>query len=463
MENNTGSGRKDLDILLGDPKRAIRNMFLPLLIAFAVVEVNQFADTFWISGLGKAASEAISVSIAFYGLLMCAGMGISVGATSAIAYNLAKSDVARAGSIASNALILSLLMGAVSSVLLFVFLDGALWILGATHIRTECWDYMISFILMAPIMMAHVVLGGLLRGEGAARKSTTIQVGAALFNIILDPVFIYILDMGIMGAGFATGLSALIALILGLTWYLRGKTVVPINMGNFRFSRESTASITSVGFPKTAQDLINSMTVFVQRIFIIIAGGTSAVMVYNYPFRITALFNLPGRALESSMLPVASAAFAVKDVDKMKAAFGYSMKLTVGSGIAFAVLVYLFAELFMSVFTYEDSMREMLPALTAALQLVSVTIPTMAAKWVGASLLQSMRKAKIPMYFDLFWSILRLFLFALSAYGFLGIDPFQGILYIMTGLNVLGGVIIVSIALVELRKLRNRVSCPHCS
>lgn len=87
----------------------------------------------------------------------------------------------------------------------------------------------------------------------------------------------------------------------------------------------------------------------------------------------------------------------------------------------------------------------------------------MAAKWVGASLLQSMRKAKIPMYFDLFWSILRLFLFALSAYGFLGIDPFQGILYIMTGLNVLGGVIIVSIALVELRKLRNRVSCPHCS
>ena len=69
-------------------------------------------------------------------------------------------------------------------------------------------------------------------------------------------------------------------------------------------------------------------------------------------------------------------------------------------------------------------------------------------------MLQAMRRAKIPMYFDLSWSAVRLTLYAASAYGLLGIDPFEGIMYIMVAINVSAGVIVVLLALRELKKLK---------
>ena len=79
------SDSQDIDILLGEPKRAVRSMFTPFLVAFAIIEANQFIDTFWISGLGTSSASAISTIIPFYVLLMCAGIGISVGATTSVA------------------------------------------------------------------------------------------------------------------------------------------------------------------------------------------------------------------------------------------------------------------------------------------------------------------------------------------------------------------------------------------
>jgi putative MATE family efflux protein len=450
--------KTDLDVLLGDHKKAIRSMFIPLLVAFAVIELNQFVDTFWISGLGRAASEAISVSVGFYGLLMCAGMGISVGATSAIAYRLGQANYERAGFMASNAIILSLILGVISGIVMFVLMDPALDLLGARGVAEECWQYMIPFMVMAPILMAHSVIGGLFRGEGAARKSTIVQMSAALLNIVLDPIFMYVLGMGIMGAGVSTGVSALIALLIGLRWYNNRSTVVRMDRSNFRFEKDAVREIMNVGVPKTIQDFITSFTVFAQRIFIIVAGGTTGVLIYNYPFRITSIFQLPGKALENAMLPIASAAYGQSDIEKMKAAAYYALKITLGLSAIFFVVMVVFSDLFMSVFTYEDSMKSMLPDLSQALKLIALCMPFMAIKGVGTSILQAMKKAKIPMYFDLFWTIVRLILFALSAYGYLGVDPFQGIMFIMVSLNVYGGAIVMMLALWQLRKLSKAFS-----
>ena len=97
------SDSHDLEILLGEPKKAVRSMFFPFLIAFAVVEANQFIDTFWISGLGTSSSSAISAVVPFYVLLMSAGMGISVGATTTIAFRLGRNETVEAGIKTSSA------------------------------------------------------------------------------------------------------------------------------------------------------------------------------------------------------------------------------------------------------------------------------------------------------------------------------------------------------------------------
>ena len=219
----------DLDVLLGEPKAAVRSMFLPFLIAFAIVEANQFVDTFWISGLGTASSSAISAVVPFYVLLMSAGMGISVGATTTIAFRLGRGEREEAGKLASNALILGAAFSVLVSAVLLLVLDPAMSVMGIDGIRAECWSYMLPMILMSAPMICLLVLGGNLRGEGAARRSTVIQISAALLNMVLDPVLIYVLGMGIMGAGLATGLSSLMSLAIGLSWYFRGRTLLKMD------------------------------------------------------------------------------------------------------------------------------------------------------------------------------------------------------------------------------------------
>ncbi|MBR2254841.1 MAG: hypothetical protein IJ856_03345, partial [Candidatus Methanomethylophilaceae archaeon] len=220
------SDNHDVEVLMGDPKAAIRGMFVPFLIAFAVVEANQFVDTFWISGLGTGPSSAISTVVPFYVLLMSAGMGISVGATTTIAFRLGRNEREEAGKLASNSLLLGAILSVVASVILLLMLDPAMDLLGVDSIRRECWDYMLPMILMSTPMICLLIIGGTLRGEGATRKSTTVQMCAAVLNMILDPVLIYVLGMGIMGAGLATALSSLISLAIGLSWYFRGETLL---------------------------------------------------------------------------------------------------------------------------------------------------------------------------------------------------------------------------------------------
>lgn len=436
-------------------------MFLPFLIAFAIVEANQFVDTFWISGLGAASSSAISAVVPFYVLLMSAGMGISVGATTTVAFRLGRGEKEEAGMLASNALILGAALSVLVSAILLLVLDPAMSLMGIDSIRIECWSYMLPMILLSTPMICLLILGGSLRGEGAARKSTVIQIAAAVMNMVLDPILIYALGMGIMGAGLATGLSSLISLSIGLSWYFRGKTLLRMDRRSFKADRAMMSEVMAVGGPRTVNELIASAMTFIQRIFFVVAGGTAAVLMYNYPWRFISLFNLPGKAFESSLIPVGSAAYGQSDTDKMWSAYMYCFKLTSLMSIAAAIVIFAFAEPLMSIMTYEESMNAMLPKLTWCLEVSVVILPFMALRGVGAALLQSMKMAKVPMYFDLFWGSVRMALYAASAYGLLGVDPFDGIIYIMVVVYSLSGVIINALAIWQFRKLRRRMPGSH--
>jgi len=444
----------DVKVLLGEPKRAVRSMFLPFLLAFAIVEANQFVDTFWISGLGTASASAISTIVPFYILLMSAGMGISVGATTTVAFRIGRGENEQAGKIASNALVMGAFLSVVVSLVLFLLLDPAIDVLGVGSIRQECKDYMYPMMLLSAPMICLLILGGNLRGEGAARKSTIIQISAALLNMILDPLLIYGMGMGISGAGLATGLASLISMAIGLSWYVRGKTLLKITRENLRPDRSMMTELMAVGGPRTVNELIGSAMTFIQRIFFVVAGGTAAVIMYNYPWRFITLFNLPGRAFENSLIPVGSAAYGQNDTGKMWSAYMYCFKLTALVSVAAAVFIFVFAEPLMSIMTYESSMHEILPKLVWCLEISVVVLPFMALRGVGAALLQAMKKAKVPMYFDLFWGSVRMVLYALSAYGFLGVDPFDGIIYIMAIVYSLNGIIINILAVWEFRKIR---------
>jgi len=451
------SKEKDLDKMLGEPKAAIRNMILPFLVALAVVEINQFVDTYWVSGLGAQSASAVSTIVPVYGLMMCTGLGVSAGVTTTVAYRLARGEKDVAGRLVSNSVILGLIFSVAASVLVAIFINPVIDVMGADAVREEAIQYMIPYIVMSPAVILISVVGGMLRGEGAAKKSTMIQSVSAILNMIIDPIMIYSLGLGVMGAGLSTAISALIAVSVGLSWYLRGKTVVGIDRSNFRFDKGAMSEVLGVGGPKTVQMMISNLTDFIQRVFLIIAGGTTAVLFYNYSWRYIGMVNLPGRAIDMAMLPVCSAAYGVRDLERMKTGFLYSAKLVIGFGIVFAAVLYLFAEPLLSIMTMEESMHELLPTFVWTLRVAVFLIPFSAMMGVASSMLQSMKKAKVPMYYYMLWGVVKLGLYAIAAYGYMGVDPFEGIIYSMVAVHMFGAVCLIYLARREFKKIEKEV------
>ena len=449
------SNEKDLEILLGEPKRAIRSMVWAFLFAMAVIEVNQFVDTFWVSGLGTASSSAVATVVPIYGLMMCAGLGIGVGATTSIAFRLGSRENDAANSLAANSLILGVILAIVSSVIIAIFAKPVILLMGAEDVLTESIDYLIPYILFSPALLCSSILGAVLRAEGAAKKSTLLQISAAVFNMVLDPLFIYTLGLGVFGAGLSTAVSALLSLFLGFYWYSRGKTIVKLGLSSFRADKGAMREVLGVGAPKTVQALISNFTDLVQRVFLIVAGGTNAVILYNFTWRYIGLVNLPGRACDSAMVPVCSAAYGQNDLVKMKTAYYYTMKIVVGVGVAASVLLFVFAEPLITVLTLEDTMAALRPEFVWTLRVSVLLIPFSALMGIGSSMLQSLKKAKIPMNYYMLWGFLKLGMYAVAAYGF---GSYEWIIYSMVIVHVFGGICLIYLANREFAKAESRLA-----
>ena len=449
------SNEKDLEILLGEPKRAIRSMAWAFLFAMAVIEVNQFVDTFWVSGLGTASSSAVATVVPIYGLMMCAGLGIGVGATTSIAFRLGSREHDAADSLAANSLILGLILAIISSVIVAILAKPVIILMGAEDVLTESIEYLVPYILFSPALLCSSILGAVLRAEGAARKSTLLQISAAVFNMVLDPLFIYGLGLGVLGAGLSTAVSALLSLFLGFYWYASGRTIVKLGRSSFRADRQAMREVLGVGAPKTVQSLISNFTDLVQRVFLIVAGGTNAVILYNFTWRYIGLVNLPGRACDSAMVPVCSAAFGQHDLAKMKTAYYYTMKIVVGVGAVASVLLFVLAEPLITVLTLEDTMSALRPEFVWTLRVSVLLIPFSALMGIGSSMLQSLKKAKIPMNYYMLWGFLKLGMYAVAAYG---LGSYEWIIYSMVIVHVFGGICLIYLADREFSKAEKRLA-----
>lgn len=156
------------------------------------------------------------------------------------------------------------------------------------------------------------------------------------------------------------------------------------------------------------------------------------------------------------MIPVCSAGYGQDDYKKMGDGFSYAAKMTILFGVAFTVLILLFAEPLMIIMTYEESMAALRPEFVWTLRVSALLIPFSALMGIGSSMLQVMKRAKLSMDFYLAWGFIKLALYAVSAYVF---GSFEGIIYSMVAVHVFGGVCLMWMGLREFRRVTSDKGC----
>ena len=445
--------KRDLEYMLGEPRAAIRHMIVPFLISIITIQINIFADTFWVSGLGIQAVSGMTSAVPIYSIFSNIGVGLSVSVVATIAYRIGKKDLGTASCLAGNAIVMAVVLSVVFSIVLFVLINPIVDLMGADDVRQEVTEYTIPFLLFSPVVVLNTVFGGLLRAEGSARRSTIVQMSAAIFNMVLDPIFIYVLDLGLMGAGLATVCAAGIGLMVGIHWYLKKDTAISISKNNLRFNTDVQKELMTVAGPRTLEGMIMSAVILFQRVFIIMASGTVGVSLFNVPFRYVTLSMCPSESTGMAMVPVASASYGQQDLKKMLSAMIYALTLALGTSLVVMVFLFLLSEPLITLFTLEPSMEEWKDAFVWNMRMYSFILPFFTIQTIGSSMLQAMKKSKRPMEVTMIMGVIRMFLFWLcSSYDY------QAITYALLFSYILSSVLMMLMARMEFGKIQRSIS-----
>ena len=407
---------KDLETMLGDPKRAIRKMAIPLIVSFAVVQINTFADTSWSSGLGADAIAGMTSISPLYWIISGLGAGIGVGASTMIARFLARNEVTNANQTATYALLISAVISLALTPILLISLYPMMDLIGAADVDDFGYAYIFPVVIFSTFIMLEEVLAGLLRSEGAAKKSMLMSMTAAATNIILDPILIYELDMGIAGAGYATAIASMVACALGAQWYLRKRMTVTISPKGSIPRKTVCFSILGVGIPRATESVAVDGASMFERYFVIICAGSLSSAMYSIPWRFVTIACVISTALAAALIPICSAALGQNDTEKTRTAFLYGSKLCCMINLSMAAFLFVFAELCVIPFTLSDSMAVHREGLVDSLRIFCLFIPFVGLMDVSSSLLQSLRMARISMWSSLVRSALVVGVFAATCH-----------------------------------------------
>ena len=348
---------KDVETLLGNPKKAMMAMAIPIIIALLVQNANNLIDSVWVAGLGPNALAAVGLVFPIFFIMISIGNGIGVGSSSAIARFLGMDDKESADRTAAQAVVLGIIGSVLLAIILFVFREQIFTALGAGDALQDCLDYATPIFLTCPLGILNGIMANLLRSEGASRRSMYSQILAAVINMSLDPFFIYDygLGLGLAGAAWATALSFLFSLLLICYWYFVGKsTFLKISLRGFRFEPELDKAIFRVGIPASMEMIVISVSSMILNVVIIGVASTDGVAVFSSSWRIIQFAMIPIMGIGSAVVPVCAAAFGMRKYENIRTAYWYSIKIITFIVVMEALLLALAAEQVVTIFTYSD-------------------------------------------------------------------------------------------------------------
>jgi len=368
---------KGVQMLLGDPKRAVIKLSLPMMVGMLVQSLYNLVDGIWVAGLGSNALAAIGLFFPIFMGLIALASGLGVGASSAISRRIGAQNKKGADNVADHAVITGLFLGVILSVFLFPVIETIFVDMGATQEIVElAVKYSRILILGASVIVFNNVANGILRGEGDTKRSMYAMVLGSGLNIILDPIFIYTLGLGVVGAAYATLLSMIITSGFLVFWlFFKRDTYVDITLKDFDPSREIFIDILRVGLPSALAQLAMSFAMFFINTIIIRVGSSDAVAIFTSAWRIIMLGTVPLLGMATATTVIVGASYGARDIEKLEIAYLYAIKLGFLVELLVTLFIFIFASPITYLFTYSEGAEQLANGLVKALRILVLFLP----------------------------------------------------------------------------------------
>lgn len=371
---------------------ALLAMGVPTMIGMLVNAFYNLVDAYFVGGLGEIQMGAISVVYPLGQVVVGLGLLFGNGAASYISRLLGHGNREIADKVASTALYGGLLAGAVLITFSILFLNPVLRLLGATDsILPYAVTYAEIYIISCIFNEFNVTMNNIATSEGSAKTTMLALLTGAVINIVLDPLFIYAFHLGVAGAALATAVSQAVSTSIYLFYIFGKKSVFHFRIRDCSFTKDIMAEIFKIGIPTLAFQLLTSLSISLTNNA---AGnyGDPAIAGMGVVTRLISMGSLSVFGFIKGFQPIAGYSYGAKKFDRLFEAIKTSLIFSTAFCMAFGLILALFPEAIVSLFTKSDG--EMIRIGAAALRANGFSIIFFGASTVYSSLFLALGKAK---------------------------------------------------------------------
>ena len=397
MLNNVSSS--SVDIMLQNPKKALIKMSIPLIVSLLITSFYNLIDAAWVSGIGADALAGVGFFTPIFMILVGFGNGLGSGAAFALSKYLGENNKQKADNASVHSIILDIVISIILTIILLIFLNPILNAMGAAQTMGYATDYGVVILLGSIFIIFSNALYGIFRGEGDTTRPMYAMVASAILNMVLDPIFIYTLNLGVKGAAIATIISSIFVILMLLYWfYIKQDTYIKPNLANFSFKRDISIDIIKVGIPASIQLLNNAFFAAVFSALLAYVGSTDSVAVYSTGWRVVIIGTTPLLAIGTALISVIAANYGAKNYKNIQIAHRYAMRVSVVIAIIVAILTNVFSGDIASVFASSGSSVRIAPEFTGFLSWIVIYYPTMAVGVSSTYVFQGIGKGITAMF-----------------------------------------------------------------
>lgn len=370
-------------------ERLVCRMALPSMASMLISAFYNLADTFFIGKISTEATAAIGVVFSYMAFIQAVAFFFGHGSGNYISRALGRRAADEAEKMAATGFFSAVLFGAALILPGLLLMTPFLRLLGASDtILPDAQRYFFYILLGTPFMMGSLVLNNQMRMQGNARLGMVGIMTGGLLNVALDPLLIFVCDMGIAGASLATAISQSVGFTL--LWFLSGRgDGIKVRFSAFSPTWHAYREIAAGGLPSLGRQGLASVAALCLN-HAAGAWGDAAIAAFSVVSRVSTIASSALIGFGQGFQPVCGFNYGAREYDRVRRAFWFCVKLGTGALVVIAALEFTFAEPLIRLFRADDA--ELIRIGATALRYQSVVFPLLGFVTITNMYLQTIRR-----------------------------------------------------------------------
>lgn len=349
---------------LGNEKigRLLLDLAIPAIIAQLVSVLYNMVDRVFIGRMenGTVAMSALSVTLPVITLVTAVTQLLGVGGSPLAAIRLGAKDIKAANKIVTNSFVCLIASGVVMTAGIIIFAEPMLRLFGAMDENIQmAVDYTVIYAMGTIFVQITLGMNSYINTQGYAKLGMVTVLIGALLNIVLDPIFIFVLDMGVKGAAWATIISQGVSAVWVTVFFFSKKSMLKIKKEYVIPDIKIVLSICALGVSPFIMSLTESLLQISFNNQLSLYGGTMAVGTMSVLLSLKQMILLPVNGLTQGAQPILSYNYGAGNLDRVRKTFRLLLVCCVGFAASMGIMMMVFAETFGKIFTKDPQLLKM--------------------------------------------------------------------------------------------------------